>query len=413
MGSFRLRIVHALVSRPGSRSLAVLLLLVPFLLGACQGRGTPVPGPITNELYAVVALAPDNVWAVGEMSTSQYPGTKVLIEHWDGTHWQTNMPDHAGELDAISASSANDMWAVGQSQQGVHGLVLHWDGQQWQQVVVPPAEAYPTLLTAFTAVTALAPNNVWVAGDTQDGPLIVHWDGTQWVSVAQPVAGMSYYPTALVAFAANDLWMAGERRDGADNFPLPEHWDGHQWTMMPTPGYAQDPELAGNSDLGRLATVPSGHVWAVGSFTPWASPYEPTPLIEQWDGTAWQIVSAGAPAQTSAAPHIGALTAVTAVNVQPAWAVGTSSTQESGPTAVLVLRWNGQDWQTVKTPKLPHDGLLTALASLSANDVWAVGETIGVHADESQTLIGHWNGVTWQRIPSPNPGTPARPIGQG
>jgi hypothetical protein len=34
-------------------------------------------------------------------------------------------------------------------------------------------------------------------------------------------------------------------------------------------------------------------------------------------------------------------------------------------------------------------------------DVWAVGSRIGTGGDK--TLIVHWNGSAWKRVPSPSP----------
>ncbi len=40
---------------------------------------------------------------------------------------------------------------------------------------------------------------------------------------------------------------------------------------------------------------------------------------------------------------------------------------------------------------------LNGVASVSANDVWAVGDT------NQQTLTEHWNGTAWSVVTSPNP----------
>jgi hypothetical protein len=60
-------------------------------------------------------------------------------------------------------------------------------------------------------------------------------------------------------------------------------------------------------------------------------------------------------------------------------------------------------------------GEFDAVAAVSANDVWAVGDGIG-------TLIEHWNGTLWSLVKSPAPGRisttftaspPSRPITSG
>ncbi|HEY3907167.1 MAG TPA: hypothetical protein VGM14_24890 [Streptosporangiaceae bacterium] len=45
--------------------------------------------------------------------------------------------------------------------------------------------------------------------------------------------------------------------------------------------------------------------------------------------------------------------------------------------------------------------MLNGVAVTSARNAWAVGET------RSKTVILHWNGTRWQRLPSPSPGSGA------
>lgn len=44
---------------------------------------------------------------------------------------------------------------------------------------------------------------------------------------------------------------------------------------------------------------------------------------------------------------------------------------------------------------------LNGAASVSANDVWAVGQTTA--ATGFQTLAEHWDGTAWTVVPTPNP----------
>src|ERR1700675_4445627 len=64
-------------------------------------------------------------------------------------------PFHS-DLDAVSASSANDIWAVGQS--GVH-----FDGTKWTAFAMPLIAG--DLTSGLVGVADLAPNNVWAVGD--------------------------------------------------------------------------------------------------------------------------------------------------------------------------------------------------------------------------------------------------------
>ncbi|MET9265644.1 hypothetical protein [Amycolatopsis sp. NPDC004079] len=74
----------------------------------------PIPGA-ANALSAVVAIAPNNVWAVGDGGANN--ATDVpLIEHFDGHSWTNAVPANAklpSRLFGIVARSAGDIWAVG------------------------------------------------------------------------------------------------------------------------------------------------------------------------------------------------------------------------------------------------------------------------------------------------------------
>jgi hypothetical protein len=54
-----------------------------------------------------------------------------------------------------------------------------------------------------------------------------------------------------------------------------------------------------------------------------------------------------------------------------------------------------QAWSVVPSPS---GGQLNGVASVSANDVWAVGQTLA-----PQTLAEHWDGTAWSVVPTPNP----------
>src|SRR6476646_3556668 len=63
------------------------------------------------------------------------------------------------------------------------------------------------------------------------------------------------------------------------------------------------------------------------------------------------------------------------------------------------------DWQIVPGAVISPttSDSLESIAVASANDVWAVGEV--KPASTFQTLIEHWDGTSWSRVPSPNAGT--------
>lgn len=167
---------------------------------------TPSPnvGTGSNQLFGVVALADDNVWAVGSSIAKPDTGieyaNQTLIEHWDGTAW-TVVPspniNYGGQardniLEGIVAVSPTDLWAFGsvdsnpgsESDYILITLVLHWDGTSWTVAPSPNPDRDPSLVVnqLFGGVVT-GPGNVWIVGSQElapargNGTLVLHTTG--------------------------------------------------------------------------------------------------------------------------------------------------------------------------------------------------------------------------------------------
>ena len=240
--------------------------------------------PGTSELHGVAALAADDVWAVGAYST---PDTgwwdQPLVLHWDGSEW-INIPAPAfgstSKLNAVVAVAPDDVWAVGTAlENNWKTLVLHWDGEAWTRVTSPNLGIAGNTLLGLAAVSA---TDVWAVGTANNGnsTLTLHWNGSEWSLVPSPNGtarpGINRNVLqAVTAIAADDVWAVGVQAystvGGAGQpiyfgFALIEHWDGAAWTEVavpPLPGTGEDGALAG------VDAAASGDVWAAGSY------YEP------------------------------------------------------------------------------------------------------------------------------------------
>ncbi len=275
-----------------------------------------------------------------------------------------------GELFAVSASSTNDMWAVGNDYSGSdHPLTEYWNGTQWSIVPNPMGNK----IAGLNGVVDLSPGDAWAVGGASDtGPLIEHWDGTQWSIVPSPNPGNLRSLAGIAAVSPNDIWAVGQAGGYPHYITLTEHWDGTQWSIIPSPTPGQSGYLT------AIAAVASNDVWAVGNS-------DGAALIEHGDGTQWSIVST---------PNAPSLTALTVAAANDIWAVGGS-----------ILHWDGSSWSVV--PNHTSPGVLNGVAAISATDVWAVG-TINHHhykIIDYKTLIEHWNGSTWSVVKGPDTGT--------
>jgi hypothetical protein len=110
---------------------------------------------------------------------------------------------------------------------------------------------------------------------------------------------------------------------------------------------------------------------------------------------AWTVVSS---------PNPGAgngLFGVASISANDVWAVGNFSNIGS-LEQTLTLHWNGKKWSHIKSPNVSsQDSELMAVAAVSPTDVWAVGDS---HTTSFQTLTQHWDGHKWSVVSSPNPG---------
>jgi hypothetical protein len=291
--------------------------------------GASLPAADDTRLHAITAVSPADIWAVGSVFTPAGQ-QQSLIEHWDGAHWSI-VPSPAAEpggseLLAISAASATDIWAVGDtnpSSSGFSTLTEHWNGTAWS--VVPGAPITSTGHDFLTGVAAVAANDVWAVGRTErhSFPIIEHWDGTGWAQVAQPVSGFDSALNAITAVAANDIWAVGEQNLSQT---VTEHWNGTAWTLVPSPSVTVN---NGQDTLSAVAAASPTDVWAVGQVLENFS--SQVALALHWNGTAWQVVH-------SAVRNSGSFLHGVTVSQpgQPLWAVGGRTRGTSPFTATLI-----------------------------------------------------------------------------
>jgi hypothetical protein len=96
-------------------------------------------------------------------------------------------------------------------------------------------------------------------------------------------------------------------------------------------------------------------------------------------------------------PRHDLLLDVASVTANDAWAVGTFGTLHG---RTLVVRWNGTSWRRVASPNpAPLRNVLSSVSAVAAGDVWAVGE----FGRLGRSLAEHWDGTRWRVIPTPNP----------
>lgn len=289
-----------------------------------------VPSPnrnndVISELHSVSGTSANDVWAVGFSHNGNFP-SRTLIQHWDGTQWRivpSPSPDsQLNELRGVVALSANNAWAVGyrggtNNATPLETLILHWDGVSWRQVASPNV---PGGANQLSGITATSSNNVWAVGSAGGSPLSIQWDGNAWnVVTTQVGSGLSSERfTAVSATASNDVWAVGQGKGFFTNqtFATIRHWDGVRWSQKicyaasasnPPDGYE-----GGGPDayFTGVVAAASNDVWAVGA-------RGSGPMILHWDGRAWTTIT-----HPRAFPNAAVLRGVAASSGGSAWSVG-------------------------------------------------------------------------------------------
>jgi alpha-tubulin suppressor-like RCC1 family protein len=148
------------------------------------------PPTIRGDMFgeAVTAVTPTDAWAVGDTAGG------TISAHWNGHAWALvptpTLNDGSAPqnfLTGVTAPAANNVWASGYegnaSQQNFAvPYVLHWNGTAWSLIKVPNAGTEGSQLRGITARSA---TDIWAAGETleDDGSLLSlteHFNGTSW-----------------------------------------------------------------------------------------------------------------------------------------------------------------------------------------------------------------------------------------
>jgi hypothetical protein len=172
---------------------------------------SPNTNPMENFLYGISAVSPTDIWVVGGDSLRT-----GLIMHWDGAAWSFVPGVIAPELHGIVALAADNVWAVGDYFNDRQMAVMHYDGHGWAYAQAPTVPS-----SYLNTIAAVGPNDIWAAGfigpiSGPFSPLIVHWDGTNWSTEPNP-SGYSSASLTGSTTVGGDLWQVGSATTGGPN----------------------------------------------------------------------------------------------------------------------------------------------------------------------------------------------------
>jgi hypothetical protein len=245
-------------------------------------------------------------------------------------------------------------------------------------------------------VDALSSTSAWAVGRADTGtlpirrPVIERWNGAAWSISPSPLPSGGGELRDVDATSATNAWAVGFTNSSNGNLTLTERWNGSAWSVVPSPSVSAQNHLLG------VKTLSAGNAWAVGSHNvpgSWAF----STLTMRWNGSAWNVVPS--PDTASFENH---LLAIDGVSADDLWAVGNTRNGDYSVASPLALHWDGSVWSVVPTPTA-NDGTLEGVVALASNDVWAVGSMFSTALLWHVPFALHWDGRSWSSVAVPSP----------
>ncbi|MBV9383470.1 MAG: hypothetical protein JO242_22765 [Streptosporangiaceae bacterium] len=333
---------------------------------------------LTDVVFSgVSALSANAAWAVGASSSLFNP--VPLAERWDGTAWHqlpVPLPSAAtvGRLAGVLQLSPGNAWAVGSITPQTGGtnltLIEHWDGTRWSVVPSPNPVTGSGTTDTLEAISGTSASDLWAVGSFGTGMfnamLFEHWNGTKWSFVPPPSIAGDIFGRAVTTISATDAWAVGDTATAT----ISAHWNGQAWSFVSTP-FLQDGAAPTNFLTGVTATGPN-NVWASGYEGNVNQQNFALPYVLHWNGTAWSLTKV--PNSGSEGSQLRGITALSATDL---WAAG-ETLEDDGSLLTLTEHFNGKSWSTAPSldpGELPPgiDSSLNAVAGVSPHTLLTVG----------------------------------------
>lgn len=235
------------------------------------------------------------------------------------------------------------------------------------------------LLTLLTLVITFG--IVWQSGYAQGNN-----DLPAWGQVPSPNSGFHPYNSLndVEIINSSDVWAAGgwgDKQGVPYNLtPMLQHWDGSAWNL------ADLPDTLPISELFGVDASASDNVWATGYW------YLGGAVVLRYDGTTW----------TEQTPPIGdyddfELVDVAVLAPDDVWVTGIGAVEYT-ESAILLLHWDGTTWRENSITAPTYSGFteVKGIEAISPTNIWvaANGGSLGNY----QTHLYHYNGTTWQVV---------------
>jgi hypothetical protein len=261
---------------------------------------------------------------------------------------------------------------------------------QW--TIVQGAVGTSSGISGMLEATTCAGTSCWAVGASPaqlaSTPAIIESNsGTGWSMAEAPTPTAPNQNDDLAAITcvdAADCWAVGHSNDQA----LAEEYSNGAWAYVPSAN------PAGTSAwLTGVSCTGLSDCWAVGWSAAADNSYHT--LIEHYTGTDWTIFNS----PDGGSPNSNILTGVTCPESNDCWAAG--GAQDNTP---LIEHYDGTAWAVVSGLAITGPASsFNSITCTSVTDCWAVGVHNTTTDNETQTLIEHFDGSTWEAVSSPNP----------
>lgn len=219
-----------------------------------------------NGFLTVVAPSRHQAWAFG--GSDDFSGHPIAAR-WTGGKWRyAPLPAGLhGDIDAASASSPSNVWAISQ----LGEVVLHWNGHHW----LVAKSWHITSEIQLTGVTAISPKDVWVfgSGGFTGGLGTWHYNGYSWKHVT---SGAANGITKASAVSGSNIWAIGSRSAPQDSIV---HYSHGRWRLQTAAALA-------NHQFNGIVSISASSVWA---YTGPATG-QPAGILLHYNGTSWSRV---------------------------------------------------------------------------------------------------------------------------
>jgi hypothetical protein len=181
---------------------------------------------------------------------------------------------------------------------------------------------------------------------------------------------------------------------GADTeTPLAQEWNGTSWTSVPVPSVG-----ANETYLYGVSCISSSWCMAVGGAYLNETTDRDVSVTEQWNGSAWSMVTTPQTVTTGDQELVG----VSCSSTTFCAAVGTTSDADDNYDLALTMTWNGSAWSLGTVTPASFNSDLQSVSCTGPTFCSAVGFTYVTDGGAELTLAEIWNGSTWTVVPASN-----------